>query len=161
VKCSSGRLGNSGRPSWRPVVEVVLSPLWHQGHKGVTYAPDRRAGQLPQDRGRGPQAPVAAPTGSATSPVGRAGVIGAARWRRGSWWGRRDPGAAWPRKGIAPRPARRPINTVGCARVSAPRAPARMVVPPGSWRMMAWIVHESTVPGSVLRFPGSGCWPWC
>jgi hypothetical protein len=23
--------GDGGRPSWRPVVEVVLSPLWHQG----------------------------------------------------------------------------------------------------------------------------------
>jgi hypothetical protein len=32
-------------------------------------------GQLPQDRGRGPQAPVA--DGLRTSPVGRAGVVGA------------------------------------------------------------------------------------
>jgi len=28
-------------------------------------------------------------------------------------------------------------------------------------RWMAWIVPESTVLGSILRFPGSGGWPWC
>jgi hypothetical protein len=26
-----GHSRDGGRPSWRPVVEVVLSPLWHQG----------------------------------------------------------------------------------------------------------------------------------
>jgi hypothetical protein len=26
--------------------------------------------------------------------------------------------------------------------------------------MMAWIVHGRAVLGSVLRFPGSGGWPW-
>ena len=46
-------------------------------------APDCRGGQLPQDRGRGPQAPVAAPTGSGTSPVGRAGVVGASEMATG------------------------------------------------------------------------------
>jgi hypothetical protein len=66
-------LGDGGRPSWRPLIGVVLPPLWHQGHKGATYAPDRCAGQLPQDRGRGPQAPVAAPTGSARAPSGGPG----------------------------------------------------------------------------------------
>jgi hypothetical protein len=25
---------DDGRPSWRPVIGVVLPPLWHQGHKG-------------------------------------------------------------------------------------------------------------------------------
>jgi hypothetical protein len=25
---------DGGRPSWRPVLGVVLPPLWHQGHKG-------------------------------------------------------------------------------------------------------------------------------
>jgi hypothetical protein len=56
--------------SWGPVVGVVLPPLWHQGHKGQPM-PRTAAGQRPQDRGRGHQAPVAAPTGFRTSHVGR------------------------------------------------------------------------------------------
>jgi hypothetical protein len=53
------------------------------GPQGATYAPDRRAGQFPQDRGtEGPQAQVAAPSGSARAPSGGPGwsVAQAAEW---------------------------------------------------------------------------------
>ena len=62
-------LGDGGRPSWRPLIGVVLPPLWHQGHKG--NAPDCRGGQLPQDRGRGGRT------------VGRPGVVGASEMATG------------------------------------------------------------------------------
>jgi hypothetical protein len=57
------------------------------------HAPDCRGGQLPQDRGRGPQAPVAAPTGSARAPSGGPGwsVQRDGDGRRGGVG--RDPGA--------------------------------------------------------------------
>jgi hypothetical protein len=29
---------DGGRPSWRPVIGVVLPPLWHQGHMGQLEA---------------------------------------------------------------------------------------------------------------------------
>jgi hypothetical protein len=55
------------------------------GPQGATYAPDRRAGQFPQDRGtEGPQAQVAGPTGSARGPSGGPGWSLPARWRRAS-----------------------------------------------------------------------------
>jgi hypothetical protein len=45
---------DGGRPSWRPVVEVVLPPLWHQGHRGQ---PMRRtaAGNYPRTAAEGPR----------------------------------------------------------------------------------------------------------
>jgi hypothetical protein len=60
---------DGGRLGWRPVIGVVLPPLWHQGHKG--NAPDCRGGQLPQDRGRGGRT------------VGRPGVVGASAMATG------------------------------------------------------------------------------
>ena len=41
-------LGDGGRPSWRPVIGVVLPPLWHQGHKGQSMPRTSRGGQLPR-----------------------------------------------------------------------------------------------------------------
>jgi hypothetical protein len=61
-------LGDGGRPSWRPLIGVVLPPLWHQGHKG--YAPVCRGVIIP--------GPVAA-----RAPVGRAGVVGASEMATG------------------------------------------------------------------------------
>ena len=61
-------LGDGGRPSWRPLVGVVLPPLWHQGHKG--NAPDCRGGNYPRTA-----AEVAAPSGGLGWSV-------PARWRR-------------------------------------------------------------------------------
>jgi hypothetical protein len=70
-------LGDGGRPSWRPVIGVVLPPLWHQGHKGQPMP------RTPGPRQR-PQAPVAAPTGSARGPEaypwGGLGRSAPARW---------------------------------------------------------------------------------
>jgi hypothetical protein len=79
---------DGGRPSWRPVIGVVLPPLWHQGHKGQPMPRTAARGNYPRDRGTGPQAPVAAP-----EPVGRAGVVAASDGdgRRGGVG--RDPGA--------------------------------------------------------------------
>ena len=62
----------------------VLAATVASGPQGATYAPDRRAGQFPQDRGtEGPQAQVAGPTGSARGPSGGPGWSLPARWRRG------------------------------------------------------------------------------
>jgi hypothetical protein len=65
---------DGGRPSWRPVVGVVLPLLWRQGHKGQpTPRQDLPQGeQRPQDRQRAPCS-GAAPTGSARGPSGKAG----------------------------------------------------------------------------------------
>jgi hypothetical protein len=46
------------------------------GPQGATYAPDCREGQLPQDRERAPGSDGRT-DGLRTSPVGRAGVVGA------------------------------------------------------------------------------------
>jgi hypothetical protein len=44
---------DGGRPSRRPVVEVVLPPLWH---RATPYAQDwGRSPETPQDCGREPQ----------------------------------------------------------------------------------------------------------
>jgi hypothetical protein len=38
-------LGDGGRPNWRPLIGVVLPPLWHQGHRG-TLCPGSPAGAI-------------------------------------------------------------------------------------------------------------------
>jgi hypothetical protein len=50
---------DDGRPSWRPVIGVVLPPLWHQGHKTATLCPHCRGGNYPRIASE-----RAAPTGS-------------------------------------------------------------------------------------------------
>ena len=79
------------------------------------YAPDCR-GAITRGPRQRPQALVAARAPSG----GRGGRCQRDGDRRRGGVGR-DHGAAWPWKGIAPRLARRPMNTIGCARVSAPR----------------------------------------
>jgi hypothetical protein len=54
------------------VIEVVLPPLRHQGHKGQPV-PRTAAGAITPGRGRAPCAPAAAPTGSARAPSGGPG----------------------------------------------------------------------------------------
>jgi hypothetical protein len=82
-------LGDGGRPSWRPLIGVVLPPLWHQGQKGQ-----------PTPRTRS----IAAPTGSARAPSGGAGVFGASEMATGRRGGAgRDPGAPRRRRHLAPR----------------------------------------------------------
>ena len=47
--------GDDGGPSWRPVIKVVLPPLWHQGHKGQPM-PRTAAGAItPGPRPEGPR----------------------------------------------------------------------------------------------------------
>jgi hypothetical protein len=47
--------GDDGGPSWRPVIGVVLPPLWHQGHKGQPM-PRTAAGAItPGPRPEGPR----------------------------------------------------------------------------------------------------------
>jgi hypothetical protein len=44
---------DGGRPSWQPVIGVVLQPLWHQGHKGQPMPQDpRTATEAPGSGGR-------------------------------------------------------------------------------------------------------------
>jgi hypothetical protein len=46
--------GDGRRPSWRPVIGVVLPPLWHQGHKGqpMPHYPRTAAEGLRRSGGR-------------------------------------------------------------------------------------------------------------
>jgi hypothetical protein len=61
---------DGGRPSWRPVVEAVLPPLWHQSHKG--YAPDCHGGNYPRTAVEGPR-----PVGPASGLVPIAAAVAA------------------------------------------------------------------------------------
>jgi hypothetical protein len=66
---------DGGRPTWRPLIGVVLPPLWHQGHKGMPRTGAR--GNYPRTAAEGLR--LRWPHG----PVGRAGVVGASEMATG------------------------------------------------------------------------------
>jgi hypothetical protein len=87
---------DGGRPSWRPVVEVVPPPLWHQGH---TLCPELEA--IPRNApgfAGGRTDGLLTRSGGFGIALGRAGLFGASEMRRAPWWGRR------PRRPAAWRP---------------------------------------------------------
>jgi hypothetical protein len=67
-------LGDGGRLSWRPVVGVVLPPLWHKATRGSLCPGLPRGPMTPGPRQR---ASSGRTDGLRTSHVGRAGVVGA------------------------------------------------------------------------------------
>jgi hypothetical protein len=68
--------GDGGRPSWRPVVGVILPPLWHQDHRGQPVPRTAAEGNYPRTAAEDPRSDGGT-DGVRTSPVGRTGVVGA------------------------------------------------------------------------------------
>jgi hypothetical protein len=93
---------DGGRPSWRPVVEVVLPPLWHKGHTPTGGDPQKRPRICGSPRGStgGRTDGLLTRSGGFGIAVGRAGLFGASEMRRAPWWGRRPRrvAAAWPQE---------------------------------------------------------------
>jgi hypothetical protein len=73
--------GDGGRPSWRPLIGVVLPPLWHQGH-GATYAPDCHGGNYPRTAAEAPGS-GGRTDGLRTSPRREGRVVGASEMATG------------------------------------------------------------------------------
>jgi hypothetical protein len=113
-------------------------------------------GQLPQDRGRGPQALVAAPMGSARGPAGGPVCSAPARWRRAVVGSAVIPApasspTAWPqeRPGL-PRQQRR-----GVGPGAVPRA--AHIEPAGAPRRLSGL--SPAAPHARQRFWASRLWP--
>jgi hypothetical protein len=68
VSLRVAHLGDGGRPSWQPVIGVVLPPPWHQGHEGQPMPRTAAPAITP-----GPRPRAQWPHRGCTSPVGRAG----------------------------------------------------------------------------------------
>jgi hypothetical protein len=130
-------LGDGGRPSWRRVVGVVLPPVWHQGHKGQSVP-------RVEDRGRGPQGPVAAPRG-APQPRWEGGVVRASEMATDAHCWEAGVASTHPHEPHSDR-HKRPLESFGSS--AAPRMPTRAAMNPK--RTLAFLADTLTDQGHPL-----------